>query len=95
MVAPTNKTIEFYYEVGKVVDTNNDGYQEILHRLELRLTYDESNGLIEDNNDPRLLKMQARCTEQSPTDRWTFVDIMVPAEDDKVLDFISNAKCIF
>jgi hypothetical protein len=91
----TNKTITFYYEVAKAVDTDDDGYRDTPRHLDLTLTYDESGGAIESNPNAKLVKMQIRCTEPSPTDIRTFVEILPPADDSKVLEFIQNARCIF
>lgn len=89
------KTIQFHYLIARSVDTDGDGYKETPRHLELTLTCDESGGTIDKNPDAKILGEKIQCTEPSPSDIRTFVDVVPPAEDGKIMDFIQNVKCVF
>ncbi len=89
------KIIQFDYIVPETVDTDGDGYRESPRHLDLMLTYDESGGTIDINPNAKLMQMKVRCTQPSPSDFRTYIDIFRPAQYGKVMGFIQNAKCIF
>jgi hypothetical protein len=95
-----NDTIQIRYTTWAQVDKDGDGYKEAFRRLELTLFYDESGGEpIYKSYDPdRLKQIQVRCREQiaiSLDEDKAFSDIMPPAYDNQVKDFIENARCLF
>lgn len=73
------KTIQFTYLIAVAVDMDGEGHKENVRHLELMLTYDESQGTIENNPHAELLEEKIRCTEPSSADIRTFVDVIPPA----------------
>ena len=89
------KTIRYDYLIAEAIDTDGDGYKESVRHLDLILLYDESGGKIYKNPDAKLIQMKIECTQPSSSDIRTYIDVMPPVEDGKVMDFIQNEKCMF
>lgn len=99
-----NGTIEYTYVAAAYIDKNNgDGIKEKLNRrIDLTILYDESGSggqPIYKSYDPsRVKQIEIRCrelTELTPDVDKAFTDVMPPAYDGRVKDFIQHAKCLF
>ncbi|MEW6605497.1 MAG: hypothetical protein AB1351_12540 [Thermoproteota archaeon] len=88
-------TIQFYYLVAKSVDVDGDGYGETFRQLELTLTYDESEGMLEENQNAKLLGMQIRCIEPAISIIRANDVVIDSAEDGEVVNFIQKSECIY
>lgn len=96
----SNDTIRFEYVAAAYVDKDGDGIKEANRRLDLRIFYDESgNKPIHRSYDPaRLEQIEIHCREQTTLSvdiDKAFSDIIPPAYDSNVIDFIENTKCLF
>lgn len=99
---PNNNTIKFTYVAAAYVDKNGDGIKETNRRLDLTVLYDESgegsDRLISNSYDPaRVKQIEIRCREQTrltPDIDKAFTDVVPPAYDGHVKDFIENVKCL-
>jgi hypothetical protein len=87
-------TIQFYYLVANSVDVDGDGHRETVRQLELTLTYDESSGTLEENQDAELLGMQIRCLEPAISIIRANDVVIDSAEDGEVMNFIQKSECI-
>ena|GEM_PF-6687404 len=88
-------TIQFYYLVAKSVDVDGDGRSETVRQLELTLTYDESEGTLEENPDAKLFGMQIRCIEPAVSIIRANDVVIDSAEDGEVRNFIQKSECIY
>lgn len=93
-----NGTAQFMFAAAGGVDKDGNGYKETSRTMELDVTYDGSGGKpIYYTFEPERVKhMEAHCKELvkfTININEAFADVMPPAYDGDVRDFIQNSEC--